>query len=235
MQNLSSDAHEQAVPEVITDTEVASGSGWTRFGFVVVNLWLVFHLFAIVICPAAVEPTSPLLVAGFKAVSPYLHAFYLDHAFHYFAPDPGPSTLVSYQLEFADGTTSSGQFPNRSLNPRLYYHRHFMLTEFLGNGPEELRPLIGRAFARNLCRETGAIRVTLAQVTHETALISDILRGRTLNESSLFSESSLGNYTADELNQPFRPSMTDSKTSPVDSTGEWNAPPLSTDDPKELP
>ena len=121
------------------------------------------------------------------------------------------------------------------IGPRLYYHRHFMLTEFLGNGPEELRPLIGRAFARNLCRETGAIRVNLAQVTHETALISDILRGRTLNESSLFSESSLGNYTADELNHPFRPAETDSKTSPVDSTGEWNAPPLSTDDPKEFP
>jgi len=40
------------------------------------------------------------------------------------------------------------------------------LTEFLGNGPEELQPLVERAFARNLCRATGATRVSLVNVLH---------------------------------------------------------------------
>ena len=32
-------------------------------------------------------------------------------------------------LEFADGRSESGRLPNRGIEPRLLYHRHFMLTE----------------------------------------------------------------------------------------------------------
>ena len=119
-----------------------------RKAFLLLNAFLVFHLFAIVICPASVEPSSPLVQAGFQLVSPYLHMLYLDHGFHFFAPDPGESTLVAYSLEFADGSTTTGRIPNRDIYPRLFYHRHFMLTEFLGNGPEELQPFVERSFAR---------------------------------------------------------------------------------------
>ena len=34
---------------------------------------------------------------------PYLEAAYLDHGYAFFAPDPGPSHLVRYELEFDDG------------------------------------------------------------------------------------------------------------------------------------
>ncbi len=175
-----------------------------RFGFLLLNGWLIFHLFAIVVCPASVEPASPLAQSGFEFVSPYLHALYLDHGFHYFAPDPGASTLVAYTLEFPDGSTKTGRFPDRSISPRLFYHRYFMLSEYLGNGPEELQPFVERAFARNLCRESGAIRVSLTRVTHDTAAVEEILRGLTLNDASLFKETPLGTYTVEELRLPMR-------------------------------
>lgn len=202
-----------------------------RFGrkaFLALNAFLVFHLFAIVICPASVEPSSPLVQAGFQLVSPYLHMLYLDHGFHFFAPDPGESTLLSYSLEFPDGTTTTGRIPNREIFPRLYYHRHFMLTEFLGNGPEELLPFVERSFARNLCRQTGATRVSLTKVVHDTASVADIRRGLSLNDSSLFTETPLGNYTAEELRLPFKPAL---NASPMD-TEEMSS---SSDEKKDIP
>ena len=185
-------------------------SGLRRKAFLLLNVFLAFHLFAIIICPASVEPSSPLVRAGFRFVSPYLFALYLDHGFHYFVPDPGASTLVSYSLEFPDGSTKTGRFPSHSTYPRLLYHRFFMLSEFLGNGPEELTPLLERAFARNLCRETGATKVTLTRVVHELATEESVLRGMTLNDPTLFVETQLGTYTAEELSRPYDPPAKDS-------------------------
>ena len=194
----------------ITDSQTdIPQTGLRRKAFLLLNVFLAFHLFAIVICPASVEPSSPLVRAGFRLVSPYLYAIYLDHGFHYFVPDPGASTLVEYSLELPDGSTKTGRFPSRSTYPRLLYHRFFMLSEFLGNGPEELAPLLERAFARNLCRETGATKVTLTRVVHELATEESVLRGMSLNDPSLFVETKLGTYTAEELRLPYEPPLTE--------------------------
>jgi hypothetical protein len=201
-------------------------TGWFRLGFLLVNVWLVFHLFAIIICPASVEPSSPLIQKAFAIVAPYLHFLYLDHGFHFFAPDPGASTLVAYTLEFADGTTKTGRFPDRSISPRLLYHRYFMLTEFLGNGPEELQPLIERAFARNLCRTTGAVRVTLTKILHHTASVEDVRDGLTLNDPRFYKETVLGSYTKEELDRPMVPKTEhpDTPAGPVEPTDAANPP-----------
>lgn len=173
-------------------------------GIAMLNGWLIFHLFAIVICPASVEPSSRLIQRAFEAVAPYHHILFLNHGFRFFGPEPGPSTLVSYQLEFADGTIKSGRIPNRSIVPRLYYHRHFMLTEFLSNGPENLEPLVARAMARNLCRESGAVHVTLTKIEHIPASMDEVKRGMSLNDPSTFRESLIGTFTPEELSQPYR-------------------------------
>lgn len=192
-----------------------------RSGFLVLNLWLAFHLFAIIVCPASMEPSSRLMTTCFEFVSPYLNFLYLDHGFHYFAPDPGASTLVEYTMEFEDGTTKTDRFPNRRIWPRLLYHRHFMLSEFLGNCPEKARPMIERAFARNLCREHGAVRVSLKMIVHETPTSDEVKKGMTLNDESLFKETTLGTYTVEELRQPFvQPTMES-----VESTTEGNESP----------
>lgn len=64
---------------------------------------------------------------------PYAQAAYLDHGYAFFAPDPGPSHLIKYKVDFEDGRPSvEGTFPNlKEQRPRLLYHRHFMLSEQL--------------------------------------------------------------------------------------------------------
>lgn len=198
-----------------------SSNKFVRGGFLFLNLWLVFHLFAIFICPASMEPSSRLLVSCFERVAPYLHFLYLDHGFHYFAPDPGASTLVEYTLEFEDGNIRTRRFPNRTIWPRLLYHRHFMLSEFLGNCPPEARPMIERSFARNLCRESGAVRVSLTMITHETPTSDEVKKGMTLSDESLFKRTPLGKYTVEELRQPYVPKTRES----VESTTQENGSP----------
>jgi hypothetical protein len=178
---------------------------WRIVGFALLNLWLCWHLFAIVVCPASVAPASPMIQSAWGVASPYLQALYLNHGFRFFAPEPAGSTLVDYELEFPDGAHATGCIPHRSVGPRLLYHRHFMLTEFLGNGPENFRPLVERAIARNLCRETGAVRVSLTRVFHDTASVSDVLDGKSLNEPSSFAREPLGSFTSEELAAPYVP------------------------------
>jgi hypothetical protein len=179
--------------------------GMRRLGFALVNLWLVYHLLAIAVGPASVPPTSPLVQSAWRCASGYLQALYLNHGFRFFAPDPSGSTLVDYTLEFADGRTESGRVPDRASWPRLRYHRHFMVTEFLGNGPEEFRPLVERAIARNLCRESGAERVRMEVVFHDTASLPDILSGKGLNEPESFHRIPLGTFSVKELSEPYQP------------------------------
>lgn len=63
---------------------------------------------------------------------PYLRAANLNHGYRFFAPEPGPAHLVSYSLRRADGSMLEGVFPNLTEHqPRLLYHRHFMLSEFV--------------------------------------------------------------------------------------------------------
>jgi hypothetical protein len=78
-----------------------------------------------------------------RVYRPYITALYLDHAYKFFAPNPGPSHLLRYDLYFADGRKSINAddqlFPDRRRHwPRLWYHRHFMVTEFLGPRPPKL-------------------------------------------------------------------------------------------------
>lgn len=188
--------------------------GLRRKAFYLLNLWLAFHLFAIIICPASVEPSSAIVRAGFRLVSPYSYFLYLDHGFHYFVPDPGASTLVDYSAELPDGTIKTGRIPSRTTFPRLLYHRYFMLSEFLGNGPEELTPLVERALARQICQETGATKVSLKKIVHQIAREESIVRGMTLSDTSLFTESDLGTYTVEELRSPYEPKPVDSEQDP---------------------
>jgi hypothetical protein len=60
---------------------------------------------------------------------------YLDHGYFFFAPNPGPTHLVRYKVEFADGREPiEDEFPNlKAERPRLLYHRHFMMAEALTN------------------------------------------------------------------------------------------------------
>lgn len=96
-----------------------------------VSLLIIVHLAAVILPPLSMEG-SPLASIGWRGLRPYIEAGYLNHGYHFFAPQPGPSHLIRYELEMPDGSRKEGEFPSREQNwPRLLYHRHFMLTEYL--------------------------------------------------------------------------------------------------------
>ena len=90
------------------------GRGLLRWA---VNLWLVFHLAAIIIAPASVSPSSDLVHSGWEVVRPYLQFLYLNHGYHFFAPEPGESTLLAFVAHRQDGTVVRGRIPTRSTGP----------------------------------------------------------------------------------------------------------------------
>lgn len=174
----------------------------SRIGFGLVNAWLVFHLFSIIAAPSSVMPSSRFSQASWEVAAPYLQLMYLNHGFHYFSPEPGAATTIGYELEFEDGSKETGVFPNKNIQPRLLYHRHFMLTEFQASDVPEDRKrqeIWFRAFARNLCRRSGAVSVKLSKIKHFIATQEWILAGGKLSDPEMFSETELGTWKRSEL------------------------------------
>ena len=164
----------------------------------VVSLWIVYHLAGIVIAPASVPPSSDIVRNSWRLVGPYLQFLYLNHGFHFFAPDPGPSTLVRYVADLPDGTSVVGQIPDKqTMRPRLLYHRHFMLTEFLAasdNMDPALQPLHVRALARQVARQHGAESVTLSRVSHLLPAMEWCRSGLSLEDAQLYEEQPIGRF-----------------------------------------
>lgn len=116
---------------------------WSPWLRAAVSLAVTWHLVGVIVAPLSVPPRfegrDSVLGSQLKTVyTPYITALYLNHAYKFFAPNPGDSHLVRYDLYFADGTKKIGAeeqaFPDRLRHwPRLLYHRHFMLTEFIND------------------------------------------------------------------------------------------------------
>jgi hypothetical protein len=95
------------------------------------SVLIALHVFALFVAPWSMPPPASELSGVFAAaLRPYLHAVFIYHGYRFFAPNPGASHIVQYELQFADGRKESGQFPDLKRHwPRLLYHRHFMLSE----------------------------------------------------------------------------------------------------------
>ena len=155
------------------------------------------------------DQASPLALDCRRIVAPYVDALYLHNGYRFFAPEPGPSHLVKYELTLADGTVKSGRFPDRQTEwPRLLYHRYFMLSETVNNlaPPEdtlqaaEVFDLYVRSYARHLLRKYNARQVKLTLVEHGIAPIEEIQAGTTsLIDERWYQEKPLGTFTGDEL------------------------------------
>lgn len=193
---------------MITTTEtpaprkLVAESVWTRQPWLrrIVSVGLVLHLMALVIAPLAVAPTSPLWQRAWFAFRPYLEGMNLNHGNHFFAPDPGPSHLIHYELRFEDGHVERGIFPNaQQQQPRLRYHRHFMLSEFLNNfaiddSRRELFDAVTHSYAEHLRHEHHAAEVTLSLRRHYVPSPQHISSGKRLDDLSLFAERPLGTH-----------------------------------------
>jgi hypothetical protein len=162
-----------------------------------INLGLVLHVAAIIIAPAAVSPSSDLVQAGWDLFQPYLQILYLNHGYHFFAPEPGDSTLLAFQAERPDGSVVSGRIPNREITPRLLYHRHFMLTERMKDAPEALRDEWLGSYAEHICRKYGAARVRLTGQTHHLPTMEMVRSGVRLDDPSSYEDEDLGVFECD--------------------------------------
>jgi hypothetical protein len=169
---------------------------------------LVWHLVGLLVGPIS----SPASILGDRLQSiylPYLQAAYLNHGYKFFGPDPGPSHLVRYVVETSDGDRIEGTFPDRTVHwPRLYYHRQFMLSEFLVGlaGPwndrfEWNEQPLSRAqetyiesYAHHLLSRHGGKRVTLYLVEHGLPSPQEVLEGMRLNDSRLYRSRKLGSF-----------------------------------------
>lgn len=116
----------------------------------IASIFLLFHVTAVFIAPMAfATQTGPGIASdpvmwAMDLQRPYIDAMFLNHGYAFFAPNPGPSHLVRYRAEFEPGREPLEQvFPDLDRHwPRLLYHRHFMLSEWLYNAyvPVEAPP-----------------------------------------------------------------------------------------------
>lgn len=183
----------------LSDDPARSGLAWK----IPVSLFLVYHIAGLFIAPASVPPSSDLVRGSWLLVGPYLQLVNMNQGNHFFAPDPGSSTIIKYEATLPDGRKVTGQLPDKHTHwPRLLYHRHFMMTESYGaldSYENRTRALLATAFARQVCREQGAVSVDLKKVTHYLADMRWIRAGYSLDDPELFHEEQIGHYEWSEF------------------------------------
>lgn len=171
---------------------------------VLVSLAVTLHLFAVFVGPWAMPPSSELASSSARGLQPYLDALFLANGYRFFAPEPGPSHLVRYELTLDDGTLQTGEFPNRQQNwPRLLYHRHFMLSEFINtlenpNAPQDRAEAVARGYAQHLAETYDARAVRLYLRRHYVPRTSEVRQGMRLSDKALYEERPLAVYTREE-------------------------------------
>lgn len=166
---------------------------------VVASLLIVSHLCAVVVAPASVPPAPSSTQQLFAFFRPYLDVAYLNHGYHFFAPDPGSSSLIEYVATTKDGQRIWGRIPDRNGHrPRLLYHRHFMLAEFYGAIPpsqKELRESFAMSLAQQILKQQNATSVELSHVVHELTSRSEVLTGKQLTAPEKYVYNPLGIYS----------------------------------------
>lgn len=165
-----------------------------KAGYGVLSLWLVFHVFAVFISPAAMPPSSPLLEDGYQIALPYNEALFLNHGYHYFAPDPGASTLIAWEIPREGDVPLVGRFPEVTIRPRLMYHRYFMLAENVWAFDEETQDEMLRAYAQQVAGQFGSDRISISRVRHEPSSIVRLQAGGRLDDPETFQNDLLGEF-----------------------------------------
>ena len=205
--------------------DLSSESTWPLSRRLVVSVLLWVHLIAVFAAPwSDPPPSSELARRVASCFRPYLKFASLDNGYRFFAPDPGPSHLIRYEITTKDGEIVKGQLPKRGQHwPRLLYHRHFMISEmiFTLTAPtldvppmqvlseqdrqalQDQRALSGelqRSIARYLFRQQAeAQRIRLFTVIHGMPSPSDVMRGMQLDDPMLYQDVLLGEFTESEL------------------------------------
>jgi hypothetical protein len=180
-----------------------------------ISLLVTLHLIAVVSEPLQFFTRSTRGVSEAAAplramASPYTEFAYLNHGYFFFAPEAGPSHLMRCQLKFSDGQQAQLQFPDKTAQwPRLLYHRHFMLSEFLhslhappvdpqaAQGDQALFKnwqndrnrfeMIRSSYSRHIMARYEAESVTIERIEHRLPSDKEVLiDGRPLDDPALY-------------------------------------------------
>jgi hypothetical protein len=164
---------------------------------IIVSLLIVWHLTAIALAALSIPPSSMLVVsiAQRPPMQWYLDALYLNHGYHFFAPNPGPGNVIRYELfDERGGVIDQGEFPNRKEQwPRLWYHRHFMLADQAGLPQENDQARTAsqqkylQAYARHLLHANeNAQMVRVRRVAHHPLRPEHASEGRKLSDPETY-------------------------------------------------
>jgi hypothetical protein len=133
---------------------------WRRLAATVLIL---FHFGGIVAISAAAPASNgqsawlPTVLVS-EVYRPYLYGLFLTNAYHFYAPDPGSTTLVWMRIEYEDGTYKWLNLPNREVaETPLHYQREMGMCEATSHpGP----PISAETFSERLFkrRRAGAWR-----------------------------------------------------------------------------
>jgi hypothetical protein len=105
---------------------------------VAVSALIVVHFGGILIAVTSVPPPGgppPWLVSQLwtRFYRPYLQFAYLNNAYHFYSPEPGPACLLWFHLEYTDGSSRWVKIPNREEHAKdplaLEYYRRLSITE----------------------------------------------------------------------------------------------------------
>lgn len=107
-------------------------------GKVVVSLLILVHFGGILTAVTSVPPPggpAPWLIsqAWTRFYRPYLQFMYLNNAYHFYSPEPGPACLLWFRVAYADGTGRWVHVPDAKRDMKdplaLEYYRRLSLTE----------------------------------------------------------------------------------------------------------
>lgn len=206
--------HSKVQPAENTSGPVAASPPSPRFKLAI-SLIVILHLMAVVVEPmlfftrsrrGASEAVQPVR----NIIRPYTEFGYLNHGYFFFAPEPGPSHLMQCNLTYPDGDQAELRFPDKTAQwPRLLYHRHFMLAEFLhllhlpppdpglaavdpvlfGNWQRDRNrfEMIRDSMQAHVLARYGAQSVTIERIEHQLPSSADVLeRQRPLDDPPLY-------------------------------------------------
>lgn len=167
----------------------------------IVSALVIYHVVAVFWGPFAMPPQNSELSATVATVfRPYVDGLNLANGYRFFAPEPGPSHLVRYDVTLADGSHVKGVFPDKQEHfPRLLYHRYFMLSEFINTldnpaaDPARMHAF-AKSYADHLAHEYDAQDVHLYLQRHYVPRMNEVRAGMRLSDKALYEERPLWSF-----------------------------------------
>ena len=146
------------------------GSAWPVWGRRLVSAVVLWHVAAILTGAWAAAPSSLLERAAAQVFSPYHQAIDQGYAYRYYAPEPGPTPVVTARVHFGgDRPDVAVRLPERGARPRLRYQRQLALANHLYSDFEAARGLTGQGsrsrWAQSYARHLGKVFPGASSVT----------------------------------------------------------------------